>query len=86
MIGQKTECFPQFVQFPCPGVLNFLVNILPRPASLSVSLGVRGCGWWEMMLDRSQTSNEDRFLSSRGVFMWTVLIVRMVKLYAFNQV
>lgn len=38
------------------------------------------------MLDRSQTSNEDRFLSSRGVFMWTVLIVRMVKLYAFNQV
>lgn len=45
MAGQKTICFLQFVQFPCIGVLNFLVSILPQPAYMSLSFGERGCGF-----------------------------------------
>ena len=37
MIGQETELFLHFVQFPCPRVLHFLANILPQSASLSMS-------------------------------------------------
>ena len=37
MIGQETELFLHFVQFPCPRVLHFLAHILPQSASLSMS-------------------------------------------------
>lgn len=43
-IGQETELFLHFVQSPCPGVLHLLANIVLQSMSLSVSLGVRGCG------------------------------------------
>lgn len=44
MVGQKTVCFLQFVQFPCTGILNFLVNVLPQLDCVPLSFGGRGCG------------------------------------------
>ena len=35
------------------------------------------------MLDKSKMSNKDHFLSSEGVFMWTILMMRMAKVLYF---
>ena len=39
------------------------------------------------MLGKSRVSNKDHFLSSKGIFMWTILMMRMTKvLYFFKEI